>query len=263
MPETLAALLFAHVIADFIFQTNWMVAHKRRPTAMAAHIAIVLVTVVVVTGSLHPALFALAVAHLTIDATKVWSPWKGLAPFMADQAAHLASLVLVAFWVPDIWSAGLWAGGLAQTGWLSPVRSNSMLIPPLMILGTGLIIATRAGGFAVGLYMARWQDELSNDTTDHDAKDKNEGLPDGGRAIGLLERGLIFLLVLSGQAASIGFLIAAKSVLRFGAVSDDRKFSEYVIIGTLASFGWAIATAFATVAYLAHLSPLGIPPATP
>ena len=41
MPETFAALLFAHVLADFIFQTNWMVAHKRRLPVMLAHVGIV------------------------------------------------------------------------------------------------------------------------------------------------------------------------------------------------------------------------------
>jgi hypothetical protein len=47
-------------------------------------------------------------------------------------------------------------------------------------------------------------------------------------------------MVLFGQAQGVGLLIAAKSILRFGAVKDDRRLSEYVIIGTLASFGWAL-----------------------
>lgn len=58
--------------------------------------------------------------------------------------------------------------------------------------------------------------------------------------IGLLERGLIFALILLGQPGGVGLLIAAKSILRFGAVKDDRALSEYVIIGTLASFAWAL-----------------------
>ena len=58
--------------------------------------------------------------------------------------------------------------------------------------------------------------------------------------IGLLERGLIYLMFIAGQPAGIGFLIAAKSILRFDAASNNAK-AEYVIIGTLASFSWAIA----------------------
>jgi hypothetical protein len=61
----------------------------------------------------------------------------------------------------------------------------------------------------------------------------------------------------------VGFLIAAKSILRFGSVKDDRALSEYVIIGTLASFGWALIAAYATLWGLSALPPLGILPTTP
>ena len=232
MPETFAALLFAHVLADFIFQTNRMVAHKRRLPVMLAHVGIVGATAVALSGAFHPVLLALTLAHLGIDLVKAHASRRGLAPFLADQAAHILTLGLAAFAAPDLWASGVWAQITA--------------LPALMALIAGLIVTTRAGGMAVGMLMAPW------------AAATPEGLLGGGKAIGLLERGLIFLLVLTGQAAGIGFLIAAKSVLRFGTVADDRKVSEYVIIGTLASFAWAIAAAFATLALLAALPPLGI-----
>ena len=46
MPETLAALLFAHTLADFVFQTNWMVVNKRNPLALGLHAAIVYATAI-------------------------------------------------------------------------------------------------------------------------------------------------------------------------------------------------------------------------
>ena len=92
MTETFAALLFAHVLADFLFQTNWMVANKRQVLPLAAHVGVVLVTAIAATGTLHPALFALALAHLGIDLVKTHAGVKGLAPFLLDQAAHLATL---------------------------------------------------------------------------------------------------------------------------------------------------------------------------
>jgi hypothetical protein len=55
-------------------------------------------------------------------------------------------------------------------------------------------------------------------------------------------------MVMIGEPADIGFLIAAKSILRFDTVKKNQKISEYVIIGTLASFGWALIAAFATKA---------------
>ena len=50
------------------------------------------------------------------------------------------------------------------------------------------------------------------------------------------------LLLLINQPNGIGFLLAAKSVLRFGEIKDtsQRKMAEYIIIGTFLSFGWAL-----------------------
>ena len=60
-----------------------------------------------------------------------------------------------------------------------------------------------------------------------------------GRAIGALERGLAFTLVLLGDYAAVGWIIAAKSLARFKAL-EDREFAEYFLIGTLASFLLAV-----------------------
>jgi len=83
-------------------------------------------------------------------------------------------------------------------------------------------------------------------------------LPQGGQLIGRLERLMILMLVLAEQPDGIGLLIAAKSILRFNEHArdaGDRRASEYVIIGTLASFAWAIGTAWATMAVLRALAP--------
>lgn len=58
--------------------------------------------------------------------------------------------------------------------------------------------------------------------------------------IGNLERALIFLLIFIGYPAGIGFLVAAKSILRFEE-AKKQKLAEYVLIGTLLSFSMAIA----------------------
>jgi Protein of unknown function (DUF3307) len=241
MPETLAALLFAHVLADFVFQTNWMVANKRRPLGLAAHGAVVLLTAIAATGGIGWGVLALTAAHLAIDAVKARMKPR-LGPFLMDQAAHLATIAALSIWQPGLWATGLWA--------------SHDLAPPLMLLISGAVLATRAGGFAVGLLMAPFAANLPD-------KVSAESLPGAGRVIGQLERGLIFTLILLGQAEGVGLLIAAKSILRFGAIKDDRALSEYVIIGTLASFGWAILLGFATVFGLDLLPALGIPPTTP
>jgi len=235
MIQSFAALLIAHILADFVLQTRWMVLHKRRPGVLLLHSALVLAAAQAVTGQpAAPGLLGLAAAHLLIDAVKLRLP-PGLGAFLGDQAAHLATLALAAVLMPELWASGYWPALLPDAG---------ALLTALLWLA-GLVLATRAGGFAVGLLMAGLADTRPP-----------EGLPKGGQVIGLLERGLIFVLMTAGQPEAIGFLIAAKSILRFGTVtaSEDRAVSEYVIIGTLASFGWAILAALATTRLLAALA---------
>jgi hypothetical protein len=244
MIETFTALLIAHVLADFVLQTAWMVRRKCRPEVLALHGAIVILTALALLGpGAWAELALLGAVHMGIDLIKLGSRAAGVGAFLADQGAHLASLAAIAAVVPGLWAAGPWAQLAA------PVPE---LILHAGLFATGFIAATRAGGFAVGTLMSApgWTPPP-------------DGLPDGGRIIGLLERGVIFLLIVARQYEAIGFLIAAKSILRFSTVSDNRAVSEYVIIGTLASFGWAIAVTFAMLTLQAALPALVIPGPAP
>jgi len=236
MIETFVALTFAHVMADYVLQNGWMVAHKRNPGVLLAHAAIVLALSMAAIGRVDaPALLILAGAHLAIDAIKTYLLPDTPGSYLADQGAHLASLVAVTLYAPGLWASGPWF-------------SLPAILPHAMALTGGFLLATRAGAFGVAKLMQAQSFSAAD----------AEGLPKGGRMIGLLERGLIFVLLLAGQAAGIGFLIAAKSILRFGSVNENRAASEYVIIGTLASFGWAIAITLATLALRDLLPPLEI-----
>ncbi|NOY76823.1 MAG: hypothetical protein GXO76_03015 [Calditrichaeota bacterium] len=57
------------------------------------------------------------------------------------------------------------------------------------------------------------------------------------RYIGWVERFFILTLVLVGSYAGIGFVLAAKSILRLG---KEEKFIEYVLLGTMLSFSLAL-----------------------
>ena len=54
-----------------------------------------------------------------------------------------------------------------------------------------------------------------------------------------------FLFIFIGQPTGIGFLVAAKSILRFEE-AKEQKLAEYVLIGSLLSFSTAIAMSAAT-----------------
>jgi len=89
--------------------------------------------------------------------------------------------------------------------------------------------------------MSNWSKSL------HDSNE--ESLNNAGKYIGMLERLFVFTFVVTGNWEAIGFLLAAKSVFRFGDLkkSKDRKLTEYILIGTLLSFGIAIAIGIMTL----------------
>ena len=73
-----------------------------------------------------------------------------------------------------------------------------------------------------------------------------------GSTIGILERILIVVFVLTGTDVAIGFVVAAKTLARFRLL-DDRAFAEYYLLGTLASVSVAIASALVGRAALGAL----------
>lgn len=65
-----------------------------------------------------------------------------------------------------------------------------------------------------------------------------ENIKNAGALIGNLERILTIIFVIIGRYEAIGFIIAAKSILRFK--DTDTAKTEYVLAGTFLSFGIAL-----------------------
>lgn len=227
--ELLIALGFAHLLADFVFQTTHMVLNKHRFRFLLMHGVHVFALTALMTGGAFTVAAGIALSHMAIDWIKTHLAPDNLRNYMVDQGAHGAVLLGVALMVPADWLHTMW-----------PPLSAEM-VQMALILGGG-ILASLAGGPAVGHLMVRYK-----------AHAQPDGLEYAGRIIGVMERALIYLMVIIGEPAAIGFLIAAKSILRFDTVSRDQRMSEYVIIGTLASFGWALAASFVTMATLSAL----------
>jgi hypothetical protein len=104
---------------------------------------------------------------------------------------------------------------------------------PFLFLVTAIIFLTNPVSFAVKIFISKWVPEEDGNAA---------SLQSAGKYIGILERLLVFLFIVINQWAAIGFLLAAKSIFRFGDLreSKDRKLTEYVLIGTLLSFSSAI-----------------------
>lgn len=258
MLETFVALLAAHMAADFVLQSNWIIANKHTAKGFSLHAAIVLITSVLALGafdlSAADAVFAIALktlTHVAVDAFKTFvltgprwrEPRRDFAAFAGDQILHLSFITIAAWAFPSAFAQGEWSWRLGEDAeWLLIVYT----------LVAGFIAATRMGEFAIGKFLDRFDLGVLEVRSAAGAR-PDEGLPHGGAWIGLLERAAVFVLILIGQFAAIGFLLAAKSVLRF-QYANERSHSEYVIIGTLTSFAWAGAVGLLTQEAIARIA---------
>ncbi len=239
-PAAGLALLTAHLLGDFVAQTDRMAAAKRNPAVLLFHASIHAGLAWLLLGqwAFWPAPLAVLLSHAGIDAFKARWPKGRVAAFLADQALHLAVLAILAALSPRL--PGCWEAWIGRD-WLRA-----------LILASGAILCIRAVAVLVGLWVQPYLDEMKALAP---AAPGARGLTNGGRAIGQGERALIFLFVVMGQPGAIGFLIAAKSIFRFGELSDrrNRMEAEYITIGTLMSFGLAVAIAAGTAFALRRL----------
>ncbi len=62
----------------------------------------------------------------------------------------------------------------------------------------------------------------------------------------MLERLIVFIAVIDRVESLIGFVIAAKAVLRLPEAREahSRSLVEYYLVGSLASLAWALVVAF-------------------
>jgi Protein of unknown function (DUF3307) len=310
---TLAWLVLAHLVADFIIQTRGMARDKfltgrRAWRGLAAHLAgvgVCLLPVPIAFGLPGLAfLVAVVAAHAAIDRAKIvwtrhaeavaiaqahrmheeapgreglgsaWTPVPA-ALFVADQLAHLA----VIGWAWAVWLSGAaltsgWVSiaGAAVGGWDQAVVARSMLVG-VVLLDLAIVNVRAAAMFVATLVHPREvvtgheppveaavpaarpagaEEPERVESTIKPAIEPVSHAPSPvriGATIGVLERLLIVVLVLTGAEAAIGFVVAAKTLARFKQL-DDRQFAEYYLLGTLASVSVALATGLLAAAAL-------------
>lgn len=221
MVEIWILLIAAHVYGDFVLQTDKIAANKSNPLCLLLHASThgVLAYLVLQQWTFWPLLFAVALVHGLIDFVKLRSG-SGSTAFAVDQLVHGLTLAAIA-WV------------LAQTGLLIE-GIEGVAFGKEIVIGAGFVASVWGAGFYVG--------KIADEMTAGNSSLRDElskGLRGGGATIGKLERALIFFFVAIGQPTGIGFLVAAKSILRFEE-AKKQPLAEYVLIGTLWSFGLAL-----------------------
>ena len=220
-------LILAHVLTDFIFQSNKWVEDKRKNQGKSkylyAHGCLTAITAYTLVGDWKNLWIPIIIGgtHTLIDYLKLKLDKEGsIVGFLSDQFAHFVVLILI--WLSLIETKGLFEK-------IIPMASNLKILSII----TGYIICTTPLSFFVGIATKRWQEELKKVGT------VTENLLNGGKWIGIIERLMIFTFVLLGKYEAIGFLITAKSILRFRQDTETKQ-SEYVLVGTLLSYGLAI-----------------------
>ena len=241
-------LLLAHFGADFLGQTDRAVRARGQGLIWpylthGATIAAVFFLVLHVYGLAGAALITLSVTaiHLAQDWLRDClghgrSPGVQLWLFLTDQALHVLILLVVwarLGWHPDGRIVQFYAR-LVRPAVVEAAVSLGGNLPGLSLERILLAAVAYVGVMFGGAVLLRYCLDLLRTGTAGGAT----GAPDApdriGRAIGILERGLILTMVLADVLSAVGFVIAAKSVARFKDL-EKKEFAEYYLVGTLAS----------------------------
>ncbi|MFZ1704576.1 MAG: DUF3307 domain-containing protein [Saprospiraceae bacterium] len=224
MFELVLKITLAHLIGDFVLQTNEMVNDienkKFKSKNLYYHILIHLLLLLFITKFEKVYIFPiiiLSILHLIIDIiTKILINNKisKFTNFIVDQALHSITIALFISYFHNYF-----------------IDVDLVFNSKNYLLLTALISITFVSAIVIKKIMEIFNYPLPND-----------GIKEAGKYIGMLERLFIFVLVITSFWEGVGYLLAAKSIFRFGDLKDNKeiKLTEYILIGTLISFGFAI-----------------------
>lgn len=219
--------LLAHLLGDFVFQPESWVKDKEKnklkSKKLYTHILIHTLLLVVVIGfnmeKYWLGFLIILISHYIFDLSKVYLQKKKTKRiwFFIDQFLHILILVFVAYSYSD-----------------AVISLENIVTEKNVLFITCLLSVTYVSSVMIKVIITQWNPEIQ--------KENNESLAKAGRYIGILERLLIFIFIIHEHWEAVGFLLAAKSIFRFGDLTEskERKLTEYILIGTLLSFGFAI-----------------------
>lgn len=227
-------LLTAHLITDFLLQKRaWItereLLHYKSPT-LYLHTLLTMLFAYLLLGQWSNWYIPtfIFVTHTLIDIWKSYRPAL-VRYFLIDQLLHVIILLISTFWITS------------GVNMLITDVSYILNQPVFWVYCSAYILVTNPMGIAIGLMIKKFKVQLSKSSQ---AVGTDETLADAGKWIGIFERMLILTFVINEQFGAIGFLIAAKSVLRFNNKDEERarKETEYVLVGTLISYAFSIFT---------------------
>ena len=248
-------LFSAHIIVDFLIYPDEAIKRKGLFLSLLKHSILIAIFSYILLGKVNAWAMVLVITllHATIDFMKVRLSQHLFKAFLFDQGIHVAVIILLTYFVNSNYYF------TESSIWYSYFGTRSYA---LLVFIMGVFLCTHVGGIIVGIAVQPLlaQLEQKGDDLQRKSPDLSEvharGLRDAGKIIGYLERSLIYLFVLVDQPSAIGFLIAAKSIFRFGEIRErsNRMEAEYIIIGTLLSFLYGLIVSYSVQAILLSLS---------
>ncbi len=227
-------LFIAHLIADFFLQRDAWIAskikHKIKSIGLFKHILVhlafnAILLLILLDGLSVTYFMALATIVLSHYAIDIWKTYQvfSIRAFLIDQFAHAIILLLISVWLSGV--------SYAQAS----AAIKDFLDIQVLAVFAAFIFLSKPLSFIIYLSLAPYTKAFEKDET-------QKGLTNAGELIGILERYLVLILILVGQYTGVGFLLAAKSVFRFGDMRQqkDRKLTEYIMLGTLLSITAAL-----------------------
>lgn len=225
----LTGLVLGHLLADFYWQPmSWV--HDRnnrhfRASKLYLHVLTHGVTSLAVLtlweytygwqefSRVLLAAGAIMLSHYVIDLAKSYSN-KGVVPFLLDQLAHLVVIVMLSVWLSD------------KNEFYSLAWQKLIALDTLFVIAAYILVLNPSSVF-IRMMLEKINIQINNEGS----------IPAAGHFIGLLERVLMLSFILLGEYGGVGFLLAAKSIFRFGDLkeSSEKQLTEYVMLGTLLS----------------------------
>lgn len=228
----LTLLLVGHVFSDFLVRTSSVARLKDRqgsdliPRGARTLLTHLLLVLPYWNPTVIGGVFLLCGLHTGLDAIKARLERKratSLGLFFAHQSTH--GLLILALWLV------LTRWHLIGDTWLPWGAAWMPAAAKGLIVAAGLVFNGNGGTAIVRLLLEQFPEVVPREGEGYNM----------GRTIGVLERVLIFTLVLLDQWGALGLVLAAKSIARFKELSTQH-FADYYLIGTLASILVAIAT---------------------
>jgi len=239
----LIPLLSAHFLADFILQTDEDVKRKQSIFVFGKHIALVTLLSYLLVGNWSEFTIPLVIlfSHTIIDLLKKTIKKDSLVIFMIDQATHYLVLLML-----SIYLQGKIEQGINNLFWFNLWGIDYVKALTIII---AVILITKFSSIVISYIIRPFQAKIFK------GENNNKDEIKTGRIIGYLERIIILVLFLADLPAVVGFLITAKSILRYAEIKSekDKVMVEYVLIGTLLSFTIGISIAFITSKILTYL----------